>query len=85
MVGWVSPYFDHIAITKWLNQTFGYSLTVAQYLQEFDEWQLNMHLYYADTFNDPSVIREANKRRVRERLDRKGHFSIDYEIPRQKE
>lgn len=85
LVGEVHEYFEYIAIVKWLNQTFGYHVTVPDLLADdtpWDEWALDMHMIYHDTFADESLKERMRSGKVRDRLDRKGYFCITYELPR---
>jgi hypothetical protein len=87
-IGEVHEYFDFIAIVKWLNNQFGYHLTVPEFLAEdspWDEWALDMHMIYADTFNDEKLKAKLRSGRLRERIDRKGHFCTWLELPRSNE
>jgi hypothetical protein len=77
----VPEYVEAIAYVKWLNQTFGYNLTVPEFLAEdspWDEHQLDWHLTYASTFGDPAIVEAMRKHR--ERFRRKGVFSATYEL-----
>lgn len=86
-IGEINDYFEYIAVARWLNHTFGYHVTPDQIKADpdglWDEWAVDMHMIYSDTFLDPSMRQYLRERpKVSERLARKGFFSVSYELLR---